>query len=74
MNKKELITQLERIIETLKEEDVLITRASIDYTPYHDTTKAYDSESRTVKYMSFKESEDFDIQIEMEHRIEKEVD
>lgn len=74
MTKSELITQLEHIIETLKEEDVIIGRASVDYTPYHSTTKAYDSESRTTKYVTFKGSEDFDIRIDLEHRIEKEVE
>ncbi|AKG74394.1 hypothetical protein [Salinicoccus halodurans] len=74
MNKKELITQLEHIIETLREEDVIINRASVDHTLYHDTNRAYDSESRTTKYVTFKGSEDFDIHIDLEHRIEKEVD
>lgn len=74
MTKQELITQLEHIIETLKEEDVIIGRASVDHALYHDTTRAYDSESRTTKYATFKSGEDFDINIDLEHRIEKEVE
>lgn len=73
MTKQELITQLERIIETLKEEDVLINRVSIDHTPIHETAKAYGEGGKTEVYKTFKGGEDFDIHIDLEHRVEKEV-
>lgn len=74
MTKQELITQLEHIIETLKEEDVIINRVSFDHSPLYEVIKGHDGDGRTSTYVTFKGGEDFDIHIDLEHRIEKEVD
>lgn len=68
MNKKELITQLEHIIETLKEEDVLITRVQVDHMPSYETATGDES------YKSYKVADEFELLIRLDHRLMKEVD